>query len=84
MKTPCAHSCRNLCNALAVAERREREAIEEYRRFLAACDYPDVREVLATLIGRREQSLALLAEKRESLQVKFGILDDVAASFEQP
>lgn len=81
MTTPCVHSCKGLCNALEIAEHREREAIKEYRRYAEECTYPDVRVLLEDLIREREHSLQLLAEKRAMLQAKFETLDQITDSF---
>ncbi len=81
MKTPCVHSCKGLCNALTVAERREEEAIREYREYAAGCDYPEVRDVLETLAREREKMLNLLREQRAVLEVKFATLDRINESF---
>ena len=81
MEPKCVHSCKGLCNALEVAEHREREAIKEYRRFALECDYPDVREMLETLIRDRERSLELLREKREMIMIRFNTLDNINDSF---
>lgn len=81
MNTTCVHSCKGLCTALEVAEHREQEAIREYRKFAAGCDYPDVREILEELIRDREKALALLREKRERLTVKFNVIDRINDSF---
>jgi len=81
MKTPCVHSCRGLCNALTVAEHREEEAIREYREYAAGCDYPEVRDVLETLVKEREKMLKLLREQRAVLEVRFATLDRINESF---
>jgi rubrerythrin len=81
MTPTCVHSCKGLCNALDVAEHREQEAIREYRKFAAGCDYPDVRQVLEDLVRDRERALALLREKREILTVKFNAIDRINDSF---
>ncbi len=81
MNAPCVHSCKGLCNALEVAEHREREAIKEYKQFLETCDYPDVRELLSELITEREKGLKLLQEKKEIVMTKFNIVDDINDSF---
>ncbi len=81
MNTTCIHSCKGLCNALEVAEHREREAIREYKRFAENCDYPDVRVLLEDLIGEREASLKLLEGKRTMLIAKFNVLDNITDSF---
>ncbi len=81
MKQPCVHSCRNLCNALEVAEHREREAIKEYENFRDDCDYPDVREMLGELISDRERGLARLLEVKSALSVRFATLDRISDSF---
>ena len=47
MDPKCVHSCRGLCRALEVAERREAEALASYREYAALCDYPDVRTMVA-------------------------------------
>lgn len=80
MTTPCVHSCKGLCNALTVAERREEEAIREYREYAAGCDYPEVRDVLETLAGEREKMLNFLREQRAVLEVKFATLDRINES----
>jgi rubrerythrin len=81
MNTVCVHSCKGLCNALQVAEHRERESIKEYRKFGESCDYPDVRVLLEELILEREKSLRLLEEKRAALEAKFNTLDNITDSF---
>jgi rubrerythrin len=81
MKPTCVHSCKGICNALDQAERREREAIQEYRQYVDLCDYPDVREIMKALIEERERGLKLLQEKREVLTVKFNMIDRINESF---
>jgi rubrerythrin len=81
MKARCEHSCKGLCNALEVAERREQEAIKEYREYAAQCDYPDVKELLEELIRSREQAVRVLRQKRESLEVRFAMIDRINDSF---
>jgi rubrerythrin len=81
MKTPCVHSCKGLCNALTLAEQRETETIKEYREYAAGCDYPEVRDILETLVREREKMLAFLREQRAALEVKFATLDRINESF---
>ncbi len=81
MNHTCVHSCKELCNALELAEKYELEAIREYKRFAEKCDYPDVRALLEQLIGDREASLKVLAEKRAMLAAKFAVLDNITDSF---
>ena len=81
MERQCVHSCRGLCAALDVAEHREREAIKEYQRVAAECDYPDVRELLDGLIRDRNRSLAALRAQREALLARFNTLDNINDSF---
>lgn len=81
MNTTCVHSCKGLCNALEVAEHREKEAIKEYKRFAEQCDYPDVRVLLEDLIKDREHSIRLLQEKRLMLAAKFEAIDRITDSF---
>jgi rubrerythrin len=81
MERQCVHSCRGVCAALDVAEHREREAIKEYQRFAAECDYPDVRELLDDLIRDRNRSLAALRVRREALLARFNTLDNINDSF---
>jgi len=78
---PCVHSCKGLCNALEVAEHREREAIREYKGYADQCDYPDVRKILHELIRQREAALTVLTEQRAILAVKFNTLDRINDSF---
>jgi rubrerythrin len=81
MAPECVHSCKGLCTALSVAEHREEEALKEYRRFAAECDYPEVGEVLAGLIAERERGLRILREKRAELAEKFDVIDRINDSF---
>lgn len=81
MEQTCVHSCKGLCNALAVAEHHEEESIKEYRQYAASCDYPDVREILEELIRERENALRVLREKREILNVRFNMIDRINDSF---
>jgi rubrerythrin len=81
MDPNCMHSCKGLCSALELAERREQEAVGMYREYLASCDYPDVREILESLVSEREHAIAVLREKREILTVKFDTLEKINDSF---
>lgn len=81
MSDHCVHSCKGLCSALELAEKRERDTMEEYRQFAATCDYPDVRSLLEELIGHREEGLRLLQATRELLSGRFDTLDDITDSF---
>lgn len=81
MGKTCVHSCKDLCNALEVAEHREKEAIAEYERFAASCDYPDVRQILEDLIHDRKRALATLRDKHQALQVRFNVIDNINESF---
>jgi rubrerythrin len=71
MKPDCVHSCKGLCNALTVAEHREAEAINEYREYAQTCDYPEIRDILETLVR----------EQRAVLEVKFSTIDRINESF---
>jgi rubrerythrin len=81
MTVNCVHSCKGLCNALEVAEHREVQTIKEYRSYAGSCDYPEIREILESLIADREQSLRQLREKREILTAKFNMIDRINDSF---
>ena len=81
MESDCTHSCKGLCTALAVAERHEVEALREYRKYAADCDYPDVRLLLERLVADREKSLASLRATREALNGRFSIIDTINDSF---
>ena len=81
MAPPCVHSCKGLCNALKAAEHREEENLAEYRRFAAECDYPEVKQILDSLVAEREQTLVMLKEKREILAQKFEVIDRINDSF---
>ena len=81
MPAQCVHSCKGLCVALDLAQQLEFDAIGEYRRFQAECDYPDVRDLLTQLIAEREHGLRLLAGKRRMLEAKFDSLDRITDSF---
>jgi rubrerythrin len=81
MKANCVHSCKGLCSALEIAEHREQETIKEYQAYAASCDYPDIREILESLIADRERALRLLREKKEILTVRFGTIDGINESF---
>lgn len=81
MDTTCGHTCRGLCNALSVAEQREREAVEEYRYFIHQCDYPDVRVVLERLMADRQRALQILKDTRAMLDARFFTTDRINDSF---
>ena len=81
MEVQCVHSCYGLCNALALAERRELSAIKEYGAYLGQCNYPDVQVILRELISLHQRTLSLLQEKRMELTEKLKIMDDINASF---
>jgi rubrerythrin len=81
MESNCVHSCKGLCAALTVAERREEEALLDYRKYVSDCDYPDVRALLEQLVADREKSLAALRAVREALNGRFAIIDTINDSF---
>jgi rubrerythrin len=81
METTCVHSCKGLCQALELAEHREEQALQEYRRFVTTCDYPDVKLILEDLIGQRERALELMREKRKVLAARFSMIDNINESF---
>jgi hypothetical protein len=81
MSPTCVHSCKGLCTALSVAEHLEEEAIAEYRRFAMECDYPEIKELLESLVADRERMLAMLREKRDILIEKFNVIDRINDSF---
>jgi len=81
MTSPCVHSCKGLCSALEVAEHREQEAVREYRKYAAGCDYPDVRLILEEMARDRERALSRLRELKEVLAVKFNAIDRINESF---
>ena len=81
MTTQCVHSCKGLCSALEVAEHREQEAVREYRKYAAQCDYPDVRLILDEMVRERERALARLRELKDILAVKFNAIDRINDSF---
>jgi rubrerythrin len=81
MDPKCTHSCKGLCSALELAERKEQEALRLYREYADGCTYPDVREMLDTLIREREHAIAALREKRDILAVKFDTLERINDSF---
>ncbi|MGA9120716.1 MAG: hypothetical protein WB699_15230 [Bacteroidota bacterium] len=81
METKCIHSCKGLCNALTVAERREQEAIDEYRRYVGECDYPDVKVLLERLIAQRQQAVQALRDARAMLEERFATIDRISDNF---
>ncbi|HTR98312.1 MAG TPA: hypothetical protein VML00_01100 [Bacteroidota bacterium] len=81
MNSSCVHSCKGLCSALEVAEHREQEAVREYRKFAAGCDYPDVRLILEEMVRDRERALSRLRDLKEILAVKFNAIDRINESF---
>jgi len=81
MNASCVRSCKGLCSALEVAEHREQEAVREYRKYAAQCDYPDVRLILDEMVRDRERALARLRELKEILAVKFNAIDRINDSF---
>ncbi len=81
MEPKCVHSCRGLCTALSLAEHREQEAIGEYRRFAAECDYPDVKIMLERLVADRERALQGLRDLRAHLVERFATIDNISDSF---
>ncbi|MEW6509653.1 MAG: hypothetical protein AB1428_01700 [Bacteroidota bacterium] len=81
MEPRCVKSCKGLCAALEVAERREQEGIRMYKEYADGCDYPDVKEILESLIRDREQAVKTLQEKRAILAVKFEMVERINESF---
>ena len=81
MDRTCVHSCKGLCAALEVAEHHELETISQYKQYATGCEYPDVKELLEALVADRERALKLLREKRETLSVKFNVVDRINDSF---
>ena len=80
--SPCAHSCKELCQALELASAREKEAILQYGSFRDECTYPDVKILLNELIIMRQKSIKLLEETKALLRTKFEVLDRIREEFD--
>jgi rubrerythrin len=81
MMPKCVHSCRGLCAALSIAQKKEEEAIREYSEFAAECDYADVRLLLDQLIADRKRALNSLQKLDVLLKDRFAVIDDINDSF---
>ncbi len=83
MNTQCQQTCRDKCRALERAELIELQMIRDFTVFRDECTYPDVKIILAALIGEHERILSTLHDQREQLSEKFAVLDLIQESFEE-
>jgi hypothetical protein len=80
-KVECHHTCRGNCNAIEIAQQKEKEAILEYAALRDECTYPDVKLVLNELIIQRQKSIRFIDELRGRLKERFEVLDQIQEGF---
>lgn len=80
----CHHTCRNTCESLNEALRRETALVQFYESIAQECDYPDVQAFLQELIEQRRKPIVQIVSKLNEIRAKSQIMDGVIASFDHP
>ena len=78
----CHQSCKGICTSLEVASASEQKAIALYEELRDQCNYPDIRQMIESLIAKRQEMLRLIEETRTKVREQFDVLDQVQAGFE--
>jgi len=78
----CAHTCRNACELLSDALRKEKDQVMFYEAVMKECDYPDVKAFVRQLAEERSASILRMVQKLNELQARSKVLDGVMSSFD--
>ena len=79
----CRHTCRNTCDMLNEALRRETALVQFYEQLAQQCDYPDVHTFIQDLLEERRKPIVQIVSKLNEIRAKSQIMDGVLSSFEQ-
>ena len=80
-KVNCEHACKNTCEALKGALKRESEILEIYKSVVDECSLPEAKSLLSELIDEKKKLVQKLEQTLNELQEKSHIIDDIAESY---
>ncbi len=80
-KVNCEHACKNTCEALKKALKRENDILEIFNSVVDECSLPEVKSILSELIDEKKKVVQKLEQKLDELQEKSHIIDDIAESY---
>lgn len=77
----CQRTCRNSCDMLNEALRRETVLLQFYEHVAGQCDYPDVKNFIQDLVEQRRKPIVEIVSKLNEIRAKSQIMDGVISSF---
>ena len=81
-KVNCEHACKNTCEALEEAIKRERGLVQLYESAITDCGIPDISELMNRMIENSNKVIAELSQKLEEVKSTSGIIDDIEKSYD--
>ena len=78
----CGQTCKEMCTAVELACKDEKQAILLYAALRDMCVYPDVKTMLNELILQKKKSIELLEKTKALMKSKFEVLDQIRVGFE--
>ena len=80
-KANCEHTCKNTCEALNQALKKENGILEIYTSVVDECSLPEAKSLLSELISEKKKVVQKLEQTLNELQEKSHIIDDIAESY---
>lgn len=80
-KVNCEHACKNTCEALNQALKKENGILEIYNSVVDECSLPEAKSLLSELMDEKKKVVQKLEQKLNELQEKSHIIDDIAESY---
>jgi len=80
-KINCEHACKNTCEALKQALKRENGILEIYNSVVDECSLPEAKSLLSELMNEKKKVVQKLEQKMDELMEKSHIIDDITESY---
>jgi len=80
-KINCEHACKNTCEALKQALKRENGILEIYNSVVDECSLPEAKSLLSELMNEKKKVVQKLGQKMDELMEKSHIIDDITESY---
>ena len=81
-KINCEHACKNTCETLEEAIRREAGLVSLYESAIDDCGIPDITDLMNRMIDNSNKVIAELNQKLEEVKSTSGIIDDIEESYD--
>ena len=82
-KINCEHACKNTCEALEEAIKRENGLLQLYGNSLSDCNMPDIRSLMKQMITNKKKVIAELQQKLDEIKTRSDVIDDIDKSYDK-